>query len=145
MSLMTDEKPTLTQLNILVRDMAATVAFYRRLGIEIPTTGPVWDDDHRVADTSGGPDLEFDSRRFARKWAADGSDAGIVLGFGVSSRQAVDRLYDDLIGAGHVGRRPPHDAFWGARYAIVEDPDGNPVGLMSPIDHAHASAPPAPD
>jgi uncharacterized glyoxalase superfamily protein PhnB len=26
------------------------------------------------------------------------------------------------------------DTFWGARYAVIEDPDGNHVGLMSPID-----------
>ena len=33
-----------------------------------------------------------------------------------------------------TSQQEPYDAFWGARYAIVEDPDGNAVGLMSPID-----------
>jgi uncharacterized glyoxalase superfamily protein PhnB len=36
------------------------------------------------------------------------------------------------------------EAFWGACYAIVEDPDGNPVGIMSPADPAFRSEPPAP-
>jgi hypothetical protein len=45
--------------------------------------------------------------------------------------------------AGYVGQQPPYDAFWGARYAIVEDPDGNPGGRMSPLDPARRSAPPA--
>ena len=43
-----------------------------------------------------------------------------------------------LIAAGHTALQPPYDAFWGARYAIVEDPDGNAVGLMGPIDRARA-------
>jgi len=33
-----------------------------------------------------------------------------------------------------------YDAFRGARYAIVEDPDGNSFGLMSPIDAARKSS-----
>jgi hypothetical protein len=37
----------------------------------------------------------------------------------------------------------PYDAFWGARYAIVADPDGNEVGLMSPRDDDRRSFPPA--
>jgi uncharacterized glyoxalase superfamily protein PhnB len=39
--------------------------------------------------------------------------------------------------------QPPWDAFWGARYAIVEDPDGIAVGLMSPISPDRRSPPPA--
>jgi hypothetical protein len=39
-----------------------------------------------------------------------------------------------LTAAGYAGPQPPYDAFWGARYAIVQDPDDNDVGLMSPID-----------
>jgi len=40
----------------------------------------------------------------------------------------------DLVEHGAVGQQPPWDAFWGARYAVVEDPDGNAVGIMSAID-----------
>ena len=36
--------------------------------------------------------------------------------------------------AGYISEQQPYDAFWGARYAVVQDPDGNPVGIMSPID-----------
>jgi hypothetical protein len=35
-----------------------------------------------------------------------------------------------------------YDAFWGARYAIVADPDGSDVGLMSPIDEQRQTWPP---
>ncbi len=32
---MSDERPVVNQFNLVVRDMAATVAFYRRLGLSI--------------------------------------------------------------------------------------------------------------
>ena len=52
-------------------------------------------------------------------------------------------MYGDLVAAGYRGRQPPYDAFWGARYAIVDDPDGNGVGLMSPIEADRKFWPPA--
>jgi uncharacterized glyoxalase superfamily protein PhnB len=39
-----------------------------------------------------------------------------------------------MTSAGYSALAAPYDAFWGARYAIVEDPNGIAVGLMSPID-----------
>jgi hypothetical protein len=55
---------------------------------------------------------------------------------------AVTSEGDEMTAAGYVGRQPPFDAFWGARYAIVADPDGNDVGLMSPIDESRRHWPP---
>jgi hypothetical protein len=37
-----------------------------------------------------------------------------------------------------------NDAFFGARYAVVLDPDGNAVGLMGPTDPAARSMPSLP-
>jgi uncharacterized glyoxalase superfamily protein PhnB len=48
-----------------------------------------------------------------------------------------------MVGAGYRGLQEPYDAFWGARYAIVEDPDGRHVGVMSPSDDEHRTAPPS--
>ena len=59
-------------------------------------------------------------------------------------REDVDDLYEELTAAGHAGQQPPYDAFWGARYAIVLDPSGNAVGLMSPVDPARRGRPPTP-
>ena len=67
----------------------------------------------------------------------------IVLGFSVVTRNEVDRLYTELTGAGYAGLAPPYDAVWGARYAIVEDPNDVAVGVMSPIDPARKTWPPA--
>ena len=66
-----------------------------------------------------------------------------MLGFSLASRAAVDELYAALVAAGHSGSQPPYDTFWGARYAVVEDPDGNPVGLMSPLDPSRRRPGPA--
>jgi uncharacterized glyoxalase superfamily protein PhnB len=65
-----------------------------------------------------------------------------VIGFSFPTREAVDKCYAELIDAGYESRQPPFDAFWGARYAIVADPDGNEVGLMSSIDEQRKIWPP---
>ena len=45
----------------------------------------------------------------------------------------VDALYAELTEAGHQGELAPFDAFWGQRYAVVHDPDGNGVDLFAPL------------
>ena len=145
---MTEERPVFNQVNVVVRDMDATVAFYRRLGLEIPDAGPGWQAHHRTAAMLGGLELEFDSHEFAQQWNGGvhswAEDGMAVLGFRVPSREAVDELYAELTNAGYRSQQAPYDAFWGARYAIVEDPDGNAVGLMSPSDAARRSTPTPP-
>jgi hypothetical protein len=37
---------------------------------------------------------------------------------------------------GYEGHKPPWDAFWGQRYAVIRDPDGNTVDLFAPSDAA---------
>ena len=123
--------------------MAATLEFYRRLGVEITDNAPPpWDRHHRnaVVPESSTLDFDLDSAEFARHWGFDGT--GPVLGFLFESRDAVDAAYADLVAAGYRGEREPWDAFWGARFAIVLDPDGNGVALMSPRDPALSTPPP---
>ena len=139
-----DEAPVFDQFNLVVADMAATVAFYRRLGLEIPETDEVWSSHHRNAVMPDGVALDFDSVDFAKRWDEQWRPGMGVLGFKVPSREAVDRTHDDLTSAGYVSQLPPHDAFWGSRYAIVEDPDGNPVGIMSPRDPDRQAEAPTP-
>jgi catechol 2,3-dioxygenase-like lactoylglutathione lyase family enzyme len=140
-----DVAPRFDSVNLVVADMDASVAFYRRLGVDIPDRGP-WDDDHRTAETPEGLDFELDRESFAQQWnsgypGSRGRGAA-VFGFKVATRQEVDAIHTDLTGAGYASQLEPHDAFWGSRYAIVEDPDGNAVGIMSPMDDAYRSAPP---
>jgi uncharacterized glyoxalase superfamily protein PhnB len=58
------------------------------------------------------------------------------------TRAAVDQRYAELTAAGYASRQCPFDAFWGQRYAIVTDPDGHDVGLMSPLDETRRTWPP---
>lgn len=126
--------PVPDQFNLVVTDMDATVAFYRKLGLAIPDTDPRWQRHHRTATLPGGIDLDLDSSEFARHWNRGWHGGMGVLGFKVESRARVDEIYADLVAAGYRGQQPPFDAFWGARYAVIEDPDGNAVGVMSPVD-----------
>jgi uncharacterized glyoxalase superfamily protein PhnB len=136
-----------SQVNLVARDLPASLAFYRRLGLEIPA-GAIWEvggaAHHATANTVGEVDLEFDSHRLAHAYNRGfGAERGrVIIGVELESRKAVDRLWTSLLAEGAQGLQPPYDAFWGARYAVVEDPDGNPVGLMSPVDPARRSAPP---
>ena len=130
--------PVLDQLNIVVSDMEASVAFYRLLGLDIPDTAPEWQAHHRTA-TGPGFDLDLDSETFALRWNQGARPAGpgaAVIGFRLASRDAGDETHAAVVAAGYASQQPPYDTFWGARYAIVEDPDGNPIGLMSPVDLA---------
>jgi catechol 2,3-dioxygenase-like lactoylglutathione lyase family enzyme len=139
---MTPDRPTLNQISLVVRDMDATVAFYRRLGLEINAEAGAF---HVNVTLSNGMRLDFDSTSFVPQWDSgwNGSTGGsTVLGFTVGSRDRVDALYADLVAAGYRGRQRPYDAFWGARYAIVDDPDGNGIGLMSPIESERKFWPP---
>ena len=138
-------RAVLDQVNVVVKDMDAMAAFYGHLGIEVSSGMPEWAPHHRGAEIEGGVDLDLDSPQFAAVWNQGWpGGTGAVLGFRLPARDDVDRVYEELTGAGYSGQQPPYDAFWGARYAVVADPDGNSVGLMSPADPARRSPPPHP-
>jgi uncharacterized glyoxalase superfamily protein PhnB len=142
--------PTLNALNLVVGDMDAALAFYRLLGLDIPDEA-VWSTatgtHHVTVSVSGGFDLEFDSPALARVYNAGWqppADArgGVVIGFTVTTRDAVDECFARMTAAGYGATQPPFDAFWGARYAMIVDPDGNHVGVMSPVDPERMGRPP---
>ena len=140
--------PILDQLNIVAGDLYATTAFYRRLGVPMgePARTGEGAPFHVNSRREQGASLEADSAPFARYWNRGWADkvdleGRVLIGLRVSSRAEVDRLYAQVTAAGHRGLHPPTDGFWGARYAIVEDPNGIAVGLMSKADDAHRSPP----
>jgi catechol 2,3-dioxygenase-like lactoylglutathione lyase family enzyme len=138
----------LDQLSLVVRDVVASQAFYARLGVGFgEESDPIWA-HHHVTGPQGDVvplDLELDSTVFAPKWNVGWPGGpGVVLGFKVETRQDVDDLVAELRAQGVAVQQDPYDAFWGARYAIVSDPDGNGVGIMSPVDPAMRTAPPDP-
>jgi uncharacterized glyoxalase superfamily protein PhnB len=132
-------------LNLVVADMAASLAFYRRLGIAVPE-GQGAAAAHVQLRMPSGFSFELDTGESARLWhagwRADPVGVSVVIGFSLPTCEAVDERYAELTSAGYVGRQPPFDAFWGARWAIVADPDGNDIGLMSPVDESRRTWPP---
>jgi catechol 2,3-dioxygenase-like lactoylglutathione lyase family enzyme len=146
---MTKPPVVMDQLNLVVRDMDATLAFYRALGVAVRDDGADWPPGsgarHVDVRFPSGMRLEFDNVAMAKIWHARWRETGdgtkAVLGFSLPSREAVDDKYAELTAAQYFGVHPPHDAFWGARYAIVKDPDGNDIGLMSPIDNSRKFEP----
>jgi len=144
---MSKTAPSLNQINIVARDFEASVAFYRHLGLEIPDRSDTdLDIRHAEVKLENGLVLEFDNHKLAgtynAAWRSLQGSARVVIGFSLATRDDVDRVYLELTAAGYQGRQDPYDAFWGARYAIVADPDGNDVGLMSPIDEQRRAWPP---
>jgi uncharacterized glyoxalase superfamily protein PhnB len=137
--------PNFDLVDIVARDFDASIDFYRRLGLDIDAGQP---GDVRHAEfTFDGVEFHIDNEHLAglynSSWRA-GEQVRVVLGFKLGSRDEVDQRYADLTAAGHAAVQPPFDAFWGARYAIVADPDGNHVGLMSPSDESQKHWPPVP-
>jgi|HubBroStandDraft_5_1064220.scaffolds.fasta_scaffold514381_2 uncharacterized glyoxalase superfamily protein PhnB len=129
-------------VSLIVHNMHESLGFYRRLGIDIPE-GAVWS-THSGAHHATVPhaedeaELQFESLKLAHAYnqGFEAERRKAVVGVALESREAVDRAWANLIAGGAQGLQPPFDAPWGARYAIIEDPDGNPVGLMSPVDPA---------
>jgi catechol 2,3-dioxygenase-like lactoylglutathione lyase family enzyme len=127
-------KLTPAVIEMVVADMAASLAFYRRLGLEIPAAA---DTEPHVDVDLGGVHLAFDTREtilsFQPTWSPPSGGHRMALAFSCESPAEVDAAYAELTGAGATGVLEPWDAFWGMRYAIVHDPDGNPVDLLAPL------------
>jgi catechol 2,3-dioxygenase-like lactoylglutathione lyase family enzyme len=130
-------------INLVVGDVDAAIAFYGLLGLDFgPSDEFPPGSGARHANVEPKGQVDLDNTRMARLWGTDALDAGAtVVCFGLPSRDAVDEKYAALTAAGHRGTREPYDAFWGARFAIVEDPDGRPIGLMSPQDRSTSYTP----
>jgi catechol 2,3-dioxygenase-like lactoylglutathione lyase family enzyme len=127
-------RPALIEL--VVSDMAATLAFYRLLGLDLPADADT--QPHVDADLGGGLHLAFDTedtiRSFDPGWTPPGAGGHrAALAFACDSPAAVDEAWTEITGAGYAGHLAPWDAFWGMRYAVVHDPDGTPVDLFAPL------------
>ena len=132
-------------VNLVVNDMAASLGFYRRLGIPVPA-GEDAAGAHVQLRMPSGFSLELDTTESARLWHAAwrADPAGVSVIVGLLAAQPGCRR-PAVCGADLGWLRGPPAAvrrLLGARYAIVADPDGNDVGLMSPIDETRRTWPP---
>jgi predicted lactoylglutathione lyase len=120
-------KPRFTMVVLLVADVARSVAFYRRLGVEFPPDAetrsdivvPIGDEHQLVLTTTFVQAIPgYEPPR---------GGSGIVIEFFVDGDAAVDATYAELTEAGYSGRRAPFRTSFDAYMAMVDDPDGNVV------------------
>ena len=138
---------TIAKINIVATNYDKTVEFYRELGIRIPTVlSEPPETRHAEAESHTGSFFALDNPALAKiynaEWRQTGRPNSVLITVQVPTREAVDETYGALVAAGHEGLQVPYDAFWGARYAVVRDPEGNSVGLESPLDERRRSWPP---
>ncbi|KJY44363.1 MULTISPECIES: VOC family protein [unclassified Streptomyces] len=128
--------PRFDLIGLVVSDMAASLAFYRRLGLDVPAGAE--EQPHVEAVLPGGLRIAWDTedvvRSFDPSWTRPAGDGRRDLAFLCDSPAEVDAVYAELTDAGYKGHLEPWDAFWGQRYAVVLDPDGCGVSLFAPAD-----------
>jgi uncharacterized glyoxalase superfamily protein PhnB len=128
--------PQLDMLGIVAQDLAASLAFYRLAGLDIPDGAE--NESHVEVKLPNGLRLAWDPvstiTSFDESWVAPTGSPRIALAFLCDSAAEVDATHDRLVAAGHHSHLAPWDAFWGQRYATVHDPDGNGVDLFAPLD-----------
>ena len=125
--------PELNAIGIAVSDMAASIRFYRLLGLDVPGTP---DEDHVDAFLPNGVRFMLDSEDVMRSFREDwvrrtGNQLSFPLECG--SPAEVDEVYARVTAAGFQSEKEPWDAFWGQRYALLLDPDGVEVSLYAAL------------
>jgi len=127
--------PAFDLIGVVVTDMAASLAFYRRLGLDIPAEADT--EPHVEVALPGGLRLAFDTVdticSFDPDWQPPTGGSRTSLAFRCADTAEVDHWYAELTGAGYHGHLDPWDAFWGQRYAVVHDPDGIGVDLFAAL------------
>jgi uncharacterized glyoxalase superfamily protein PhnB len=127
--------PRFEAFGIVVADMARSVAFYRKLGLDFPDGAE--GEDHAEAQLPGGLrymlDAESVVKTFDPEWQRPSGGHAVGGAFRCDSPEEVDRVYAELLEAGASPHKEPWDAFWGQRYAQFKDPDGTIVDLFAAL------------
>jgi len=96
-----ERAPRLDALGLVSSDLPRSLAFYRRLGIDLPDPGD--GPGHVEATLPGGLRLMWDTEDVVRSFDPGfrpGSGGGAGLAFLCDSPAEVDAVYADLVGAG---------------------------------------------
>lgn len=127
--------PRLDGFGLVADDMAATLDFYRTLGLDIPAGAD--GERHVELDLGAGIRFMIDTveviRSFDPAWERPHGQGRIGLAIRCDTPESVDRTYEHVVAAGYDGHLEPWDAFWGQRYAAVVDPNGIVVDLYAPL------------
>lgn len=131
--------PRFKVIGLSVADMGRSLAFYRKLGLDIPADAD--SQPHVEFELPGGIRLAWDTFETIRSFDPDYEPPGasqIGLAFECDGPSDVDQAYREMIESGYKGHHQPWDAFWGQRYATLLDPDGNGVDLFAALPAENA-------
>ena len=125
--------PQLNAIGIVASNMGRSISFYRLLGVGVPETPA---EGHVDTFLPNGVRFMLDTedviRSFRPDWTREkGNQVG--LAFECSSPSEVDEVFHRAVDAGFHGEKKPWDAFWGQRYAQLQDPDGVGVDLYAAL------------
>lgn len=122
-------------IGIVVRDMAAALRFYRILGLAIPDGQDA--EPYVQIITPNGYRISWNAISMIKQvdpnWIDEPVGHRMELAFKCDSPTDVDATHVKLARGGYKSYKSPWDAFWGQRYAIVEDPDGNHVSIFAEL------------
>lgn len=124
----------LDMIGLTCRSIPESLKFYRMLGLEIADPEP--DEPYVECTLAGGIRLSWNDVEMIKQIDPDFKEPvgqRIGLAFLCDSPGAVDALFRDITGAGFKAHKEPWDAFWGQRYAQLQDPDGVPVDLFAAL------------
>lgn len=120
-------------IDIVVADMAAALSFYRSLGLDAPAEA---DSPQVQIATPGGATIGLvteDLVRQANPGWTEPTGSRVTFACRCDSPEELDTTHARVVAAGYQSRQDPWDAFWGQRYAMLVDPDGNRVDLFAAI------------
>ncbi len=133
--------PQLDLVGIVVEDMAAALAFYRELGLDLPAKADT--QPHVELPLPGGLRLAWDTiatiRSFDPDFTTPSGSSSIGLAFRLDTPAEVDATFQRMVVAGYHGHKEPWDAVWGQRYAQLHDPDDHHVDLFAPLNASEAT------
>lgn len=119
-------------IGLTVRNIAESLAFYRLLGLDIPEGQE--NEDFVEVITPNGYRISWNDVEMVKGVNPDWVEPvgqRIGLAFKCDSPAEVDDLHRKIVAAGYKSHQEPWDAFWGQRYAVVLDPDGNLTDIFA--------------
>ncbi|MBL3700307.1 VOC family protein [Leucobacter luti] len=123
-------------IGIVTGDLAASLRFYRQLGLAIPEGQD--DAPHVEVVLPGGITIAWDPvttmQGFMPGFELPTGEGRIGFATEAESPAGVDRAYAAVVEANPAAAHTaPWDAPWGQRYSTVRDPDGNTVDIYAAL------------
>ncbi len=124
----------LDAVGVTSTDFSKSILFYEILGFTFGDVNSGEKHIESVADDSSIR-LMIDSQELIANIIGETPKPGNHSNFAISYSHPdeVDQLVNQLLTNGFTVVKEPWDAFWGQRYAVVEDPDGYKVDLYAQL------------